>query len=332
MPSEHDDIATTGTPEQAAGPTASSDAVRDSSSSPDGAGLAPPKPLHRGRALTWVRHAVQVLMLCAYAFPLLAVGWGLAGAYVGTGGEFAAEVVPSDMFFWGSLSSSQLFGINLLDPYAALQAIAASKQVASAMLWALPILILFAIVRGRAFCGWVCPVNLLLEAVDWLRDKLGLKVYEMPIPRIAKVVVAAAVLVLSAATSIPLYESVNPIGALNRAILFGSTLGVWTLVAIVVAELFFGHRVWCRSVCPLGGFYQVLGTVGLVNVRINHASCIGCDKCKHACICDPGILDDAVAGTSAHVASGDCMLCGQCIDVCPTKALGVGLGAPGLKL
>ena len=295
-------------------------------------GFAAPKPSHRSQVLTWVRHAVQLLMLCAYAFPLLATGWGLAGAYIGTGSEFAADVVPADMFFWGSLSSSQLFGINLLDPFAALQAIAASKQVASAMLWALPIVLVFAIVRGRAFCGWVCPVNLVLEVVDWLRAKLGLKVYEMPIPRFVKIIMAVAVLVLSAITSIPLYESVNPIGALNRAILFGSLLGVWTLVAIVVAELFFGHRVWCRSICPLGGFYQLLGTVSVLSVKIDHEACIGCDKCKHACICDPAILDDVVAGNAPRVASGDCMLCGECIDVCPTKALSITPSAPTLKL
>ena len=31
---------------------------------------------------------------------------------------------------------------------------------------------MYGIVRGRAFCGWVCPVNLLLEGVDWLREVL----------------------------------------------------------------------------------------------------------------------------------------------------------------
>lgn len=286
------------------------------------------KPKKRSHVLTGVRHVVQVLMLCIYAAPLLYLGWGLFGAYVGTGGQFADEVVPADLVFWGSLSSSQLFGINLLDPFAALQVIFASKQVAANLAWALPILIVFALVRGRAFCGWVCPVNLVCEVVDFLRDKLRLRDYELPIPRFAKPVVAVAVLVLSAITSIPLYETINPIGALNRAVLFGSLLGVWTLVAIVVLDLFFGHRVWCRSLCPLGGFYQVVGTVGLLSVKIDHDACIACDKCKHACICDPSILDAAVEGQADRVASGDCMLCGECVDTCPTKALAIGPCAP----
>ena len=295
-------------------------------------GLTPDRPARRSHGFTWARHVVQLIMLCAYAAPLVALGWGLFGMYFGTGTEIAEEVVPSDLVFWGSLSSSQLFGINLLDPFAALQSIAASKQVASAMLWALPILIVFALVRGRAFCGWICPVNLVLEIVDWLRAKVGLRVYEMPIPRFVKPIAAVAILALSAITCIPLYEAINPIGALNRAVLFGSTLGVWTLVAIVVVELFFGHRVWCRSICPLGGMYQVLGTVGLLSVKIDHDACINCDHCKHVCICDPAILDDAVAGSADKVASGDCMLCGACVDTCPTKALRIGPATPGLKI
>jgi len=278
------------------------------------------------------RHVVQVIILCLFAAPLLLTGWGLAGAYIGTGGEFALDVTPADMAVWGSLSSSQIFGIDLLDPFATAQVIAASKTVVGTMVWCLPILIGFGIIRGRAFCGWACPVNLLGEAVDWLRGKLGLTVSEMPVPRIAKPIIALAVLVLSAITSIPVFESFSPIGAFSRGLLFGSLLGVYTLVAIVVAELFWGHRVWCRSLCPLGGFYQVVGTVGVLSVKIDHDTCITCNKCKQACLVDPAVLDAAVAGDEDRVRSGDCMLCGKCVDHCPTGALKIGPAAPGLKL
>ena len=264
-------------------------------------------------------------MLVLYALPLVAVGWGLFGSFVG-----ADEPVttPSDLPVWGSLASGSLFGISLVDPFAALQTVFASKSVAAGLLGALPLLIVYALVRGRAFCGWVCPVNLVLELVDWIRDKLGLKVVEAAVPRKAKLVVAAAVLVLSALTSIPVFESLSPVGALNRAILFGSLIGVWTLVAIVVAELFWGRRVWCRSLCPLGGFYELVGSVGLLSVKIDHDACVHCGKCQKRCICDPSILDDALAGRDVRVASGDCMLCGKCVTGCPTGALSIGPIAP----
>lgn len=283
-------------------------------------------------AWTIARRIVQVVILCLFAAPLLLTGWGIAGAYVGTGNEFALDVVPADLAVWGSLSSSQILGIDLLDPYATVQVIAAGKTVVGTMVWCLPILIGFALIRGRAFCGWACPVNLLGEAVDWLRKKLKIEVSEMPVPRIAKPIIALAVVLLSAATSIPVFESFSPIGAFSRGLLFGSLLGVYTLIAIVLVELFWGHRVWCRSLCPLGGFYQVVGTVGLLSVKIDHDACIKCNKCKQACLADPAILDDAVAGDEDRVRSGDCMLCGACVDHCPTSALKIAPAPPGMKL
>lgn len=275
---------------------------------------------------TVARRIVQVAMLCLFAVPLIAAGWGIAGQYAG--GE-EPQTTPADLPVWGSLSSSHLAGIDLLDPYAALQVAAAAKDVAfTGLLWAVPVLVVYGVVRGRAFCGWVCPVNLLLEGVDWLRAKLGIAGKEAPVPRHAKIGVAAAVLLLSALTSIPLFEALSPVGAFTRALLFGSFLGVWTLIAIVIAELFWARRVWCRALCPLGGFYQAVGVVGLLSVKIDHEACVACDRCKARCLCAPEILEPALAGRENRVAAGDCMLCGRCVEACPTHALSIGCALP----
>ena len=103
-------------------------------------------------------------------------------------------------------------------------------------------------------------------------------------------------------------------------------MGGVTRLAVIVVELFWGHRVWCRSICPLGGFYEVVGKVGLVNVHMDHDACIGCKKCQKACLCDPEILDAAIAGEDTIVRAGDCMVCGRCIESCPTKALSLKIG------
>ena len=101
------------------------------------------------------------------------------------------------------------------------------------------------------------------------------------------------------------------------------------LVAVVLAELFWGRRVWCRALCPLGGFYQVLGRVGQVNVRFDREACIHCDACKGACLADPSILDPVLTERDVMVRAGDCMACGACVDACPTHALAFGLGRGG---
>ena len=165
----------------------------------------------RGFRWTWLRRSVQVGALVLFALPLIATGWGLFGLFAG--GEEAVPA-PAQLPFFGSLSSSSIFGIEVLDPFAMLQTIAASKTFAlDWLLAALPVLVLYGLIRGRAFCGWVCPVNLVLELVDALRRKLGIEVREAPVPRRAKLWIALAVLALSAVTSIPVFEAFSPISA-----------------------------------------------------------------------------------------------------------------------
>ena len=141
---------------------------------------------------SWLRHAVQAAALVLFAAPVLAAGWSLFGTSVG--GDDAAAT-PAQLPFFGSLSSSSIGGLDILDPFGALQVIAASKTFElDWLLAALPVLIVYGLIRGRAFCGWVCPVNLLLEIVDFARRKLRIDVREMPVPRHAKLWIALAVL------------------------------------------------------------------------------------------------------------------------------------------
>ena len=288
---------------------------------------ASPASSRRGFRWAWARHAVQVLALALFAAPVLAAGWSLLGLSVG-GEEPAAT--PAQLPFFGSLSSSSVAGVNVLDPFGMLQVAAASKTFeVDWLLAALPVLIAYGLIRGRAFCGWVCPVNLLMEIVDAVRRKLRIEVREMPVPRHAKLWIALAVLALSALTSVPVFEAFSPISAINKGILFGAVTGLWVLAAIVAVELFWGHRGWCRSLCPLGGFYEALGRVGQVNVKLDRDACIHCDACKRSCLSDPAILDPVLTERDVIVRAGDCMACGSCIDACPTRALSFTLGRVG---
>lgn len=272
------------------------------------------------------RRIVQALFLLLFCLPLLAAGWGLLGIHAS--GDTAVPT-PAEGAFYGSLASSNVAGVNLLDPFAALQVGFASKSVALGWVGAaLVVAIVYAVIGGRAFCGWVCPVNLLLEGTDWLRRKAGVTVAEHTVSRHAKVWAALAVLVVSAVVSLPVFEALSPVAAVNRGILFGATAGVVTLGAIVLAEFFWSRRVWCRALCPLGGFYEVLGKGGVASVSIDHGTCTRCGACQRACLADPAILEEPIAGRDAIVRAGDCMVCGACVDACPHGALRLSVGKP----
>lgn len=134
--------------------------------------------------ITIARRIVQLGIVVLFAAPLAVVGFGLFGT---VSSAEQLQTTASMLPFYGSLSSSTIGGVVLMDPYAFLETVAASKDFAIGwLIAALPVLLFYGVVRGRAFCGWVCPVNLLLEIVDWLRRKLGLKVADHAVPRHAK--------------------------------------------------------------------------------------------------------------------------------------------------
>ena len=267
------------------------------------------------------RRIVQCASVLVFLAPLLLCGWSLFGLTVPTDD---AILTPSELFFYGSLSSSQVFGLTLLDPFAFLQVTFASKSLdVQWLLFVLPVLVVYGVIGARVFCGWICPVNLLLEGVDFLRKKLGIKVRERALPRRTKIGMLLGTLLLSAVLCVPVFELVSPIGAINKGMLFGSLAGLLTLVAMVILELFWGHRVWCRALCPLGGLYQLLGRLGLVKVVINSKACTKCNHCKEVCLASPEILDPCISAKTTSVRAGDCMRCGLCVDVCPAKALSI---------
>lgn len=279
------------------------------------------------KKITVARRAVQLAMLALFCAPLLVAGWGLAGAL---GGGAAEAATPAEGVFYGTLSSSSVGGITLLDPLAVTEMAVASRAVEPVwLLGALPVVAVYGILRARAFCGWVCPVNLMGEATDRLRRLLKIPDAGFALGRRTKVVVAVGVVALSGVFAFPVFELVSPIGAVNKGLAVGAFAGIATLLAVLVCDLLGPRRLWCRSICPLGGCYEVLGRVGQLNVAIDGSACIHCGRCEQACLCDPAILAPALEGRSPIVVAGDCMACGACIDACPTDALRFRLGRRG---
>jgi len=265
------------------------------------------------------RRIVQVAVWVILSAPIVAFGFSLFGL---TPGSDERLPTPAEGPFFGSLSSSDLLGFILTDPYATLQVALAARTFDIAWLWALlPIFLFYVVLGARVFCGWVCPVNLVLEFTEWLRKKFNIPNANRSLPRKTKVAVMVLFLLLAFALSQPLFENISPIAALGKTLLFGSFAGLGTLLGIIVLELFWAPRIWCRSLCPLGGFYQLFGRIGLFRPHINKDACTNCNKCKAACIADPVILDPVLEGEATRVWAGDCMRCGACIDACPEKCL-----------
>jgi len=64
-----------------------------------------------------------------------------------------------------------LDSVPLADPYALLQVLFTGTAVATdALIGGTVVLLVFAVAGGRTFCAWVCPMNMVTDLAERLRD------------------------------------------------------------------------------------------------------------------------------------------------------------------
>jgi ferredoxin-type protein NapH len=249
---------------------------------------------------TIARRIVQMLALALIASPL-------AGLTI----------------FQGNLAAAEIMGLPLADPLAFLQALIGGRVFLLSYLGsALLVAAFYFILGGRSFCGWVCPVGLVTELGEKLRRRLGTG--EATLPLATSRWTLGLVLAVVALTGIPLFEVLSPIGIISRAIVFVSLMPLLAVVAILLAEILAARRIWCRSLCPLGGFYSLLARFSPVRVGFVKDRCTYCDDCIAVCPVDE-VLAPPLEQGARQVTAGDCTRCLACVDICPTKALKVDL-------
>ena len=225
----------------------------------------------------------------------------------------------------GNLSSSLLFGaVPLADPFALIQILATGTMAAAkALLGGGIVLLFFTVVGGRAFCGWVCPVNIVTDLADPVRSAAGAGKRPLWMSRNARYWVLGLSLVLSAWLGIAAFEWISPIGALHRGVIFGMGMGWTSAAAVFLFDVFVVKNGFCGHLCPLGAFYSLTGGRSAVRVLHSKDPCTRCMRCVESCP-EPQVLP-MVGKWDGAVTSGECTNCGRCIEVCPDRAMRFGL-------
>ena len=226
-------------------------------------------------------------------------------------------------FLMGNLSSSLVLNtIPLSDPYAVIQMLFAGAALSfDILLGAFFITIFYMIVGGRAFCSWVCPVNMITDLANYLRRKFGFNQIQkkQPASRNMRYWVIAISFIISFFMGIAAFELISPISMVHRGIIFGLGFGWAAILVIFLFDLFVLKNGWCGHICPLGGFYSLVGKFSLIRVHHNAPNCTACMKCKE--VCPESQVLHMVTKTSIPVLSGECTNCGRCVEVCDDDAL-----------
>lgn len=221
----------------------------------------------------------------------------------------------------GNLNYSLTLGVlPLADPLVQLQVLLTGHVPArNALLGAALVALFYALVGGRVYCAWVCPVNIVTDGANALRRRLGIR-GGADLNKSTRFWLLGLILGLAAASGSLVWELVNPVSLLPRGLLFGMGAG-WALIAgIFLFDLFVAERGWCSYVCPVGAFYSLLGARSPVRVSASQRSaCNDCLDCFTVCPEQQVIklpLKGARKGVGPLITSAQCTNCGRCIDVC----------------
>ena len=188
------------------------------------------------------------------------------------------------------------------------------------------IVILIVVFFGRFFCGWICPVGILLEYSHILTERKERKGVGTLWKNKEKYAILLAVLAASLLFNFTVPYLFSPPGIVYRTIIYfishgivGADLTVLLLIFILdVLAIRYG-RTWCDTLCPLGTIISSLSIVNLVKPKVDQKRCIdfdfNCLNCERIC---PMRIPLTRADNWAMM---DCNKCLKCWMNCPVKAV-----------
>jgi polyferredoxin len=201
-------------------------------------------------------------------------------------------------------------------------------------------LIITTIVAGSFFCGWICPLGAIQEAITglrrWLQKRikilgsfsrwLSLKTRSISFLdrwlKYAKYGVLIWIIWGTVTSGIMIFRAVDPWAGLLNILEAGATMGFWMFLGTIAAALI-GDRVWCRYLCPLGAILGLIGKIGFIRVQRESESCSGCKICTRKCPMNIKVHE------KTRVTNLECNMCLNCVDACPSKgALDLRLNLP----
>ncbi|ABK38976.1 4Fe-4S binding protein [Aeromonas hydrophila] len=280
----------------------------------------------------WLRTRTrQLLLLC---WGLVTLQYGLHVWQLGQGMSpwlVRPDVVDGFLPIAGGLGLRAWLGQGLVDPHHP----AATVTVL--------VLSLSALLLGRVFCAWFCPLGLVGEWLHGLRSRWITGEWTPPrwldvVLRGQKFLVLAfllfIVLIAVPGAALPGYFT-SPyhqaadmkMGAFffNLTLISALCLG-WVLLLTATFRQGF-----CRYLCPYGAWLALLGLLTPLRIRRDPARCLrsaghDCDKCSRAC---PSRIQ---VHQLIAVRSLECTSCLSCVAACPKRADALHLGTQGRRL
>ena len=161
---------------------------------------------------------------------------------------------------------------------------------------------------GRGWCGYACWTAMIL-------DFLPYKVPRQPRKKIGWIRYIVFAFSLVFVSSLLLSRVGNLETIMFWAFLVGNLL--YYAVGIVLAYVCQDNRAFCKYICPITVFMKPMSYFSLLRITCDTSKCISCGKCKTVCPMDVDMTDNSRKRKNGT----DCILCFECVNACPKKAL-----------
>lgn len=161
---------------------------------------------------------------------------------------------------------------------------------------------------GRGWCGYACWTAMVL-------DFLPYKVPLQPRKKIGWIRYMVFVLSLVFVAGLFLADAANMERIMFWAFIVGNIL--YYAVGIVLAYACKDNRAFCKYMCPITVFMKPMSYYSVLRITCDTGKCISCGKCKKVCPMDVDMTDNSRKRKNGT----DCILCFECVNACPRKAL-----------
>ena len=214
------------------------------------------------------------------------------------------------------------------------------------------VILLLSLVFGRVYCSFICPLGMLQDLFIFISRKTGLRkrhVFQSPMHGIQYFLLGISVVsaifgTLSIVNVLDPYSLFGKIAAhlFKSAALFANNMlanlfemsdiyllhikkqheipdsilffTVFFLCILLLFSIFRG-RMYCNSICPVGGILGLVSRVSFFQFAIDGKKCKACRVCEH--VCKTGCIDIK----RKTIDNSRCVACFNCLGVCAESAV-----------